>query len=169
MAAVNIDITAVETGTDILTLSSKSVVSGSLSAIETNIDIFNIDISSEVKISLAVSETGSDTVNIFGPGTAEVSLYPERNMYPVIGNPLAYEQLTSMEEATDLTVPQGASRALITVSGKPVRLRVDGVDPTSTVGFPLPPGTMLMLDGNLSKFCFIQTAPGSIVDVLYFK
>jgi hypothetical protein len=89
-------------------------------------------------------------------------------MYPIVGTPIGYQHITSLSAAAGLTIPAGARRAMITVSAQTVRLRSDGTDPTTSVGFPIPVGTVLMFEGNLSRLKFIEAVSGGILDVLYF-
>ena len=50
--------------------------------------------------------------------------------------PKGYQQLTVSTTAVGLTIPSGATRAVVYVESQPVRWRDDGVAPTSTVGVP---------------------------------
>lgn len=90
-------------------------------------------------------------------------------MYPISGTPVGYQQITSLGAAVGLTIPAGATQALISVSTQIVRLRSDGTDPTTAVGFPIKVGDQIMFFGNLSAIKIIAAVGGAVVDVLYFK
>jgi hypothetical protein len=89
---------------------------------------------------------------------------------------LGYQQLTSITDATKLTVPiidlNGlACRptiAVITGEAKTARWRDDDVAPTTTVGMPLAAGVTLQYDGDLTKIQFIATESGAILNVSYY-
>ena len=83
-------------------------------------------------------------------------------------NCLGYQQITSLSSATGLTVPTGATRALIAPLTKDVRWRDDGTDPTASVGMPVTAGTYLSYDGDLNKIKFIQTAASAELNITYF-
>ena len=54
--------------------------------------------------------------------------------YPAGIKPLAYEQVTVSTAVKTLTVPKGAVRAIFGVEGQSVRYRLDGTDPSASVG-----------------------------------
>lgn len=81
---------------------------------------------------------------------------------------LGYQQITSLSSATNLTVPAGASMAVIVVEGQGVRWRDDGTAPTSTVGMPLAVGSSMNYDGDMKKVQFIQQASGGILNISYY-
>lgn len=54
--------------------------------------------------------------------------------YPAGIKPLAYESITVSTVVKTLTVPKGAVRATLGVEGQSIRYRLDGTDPTSSVG-----------------------------------
>lgn len=81
---------------------------------------------------------------------------------------LGYEQISSPSSATALTVPNGATRALIITAVQAVRIRDDGTDPTGSVGFLLPVGVPLEYKGDLSAVKLFEDVAGAIVDVLYY-
>ena len=81
---------------------------------------------------------------------------------------LGYQQITSLSSATGLTVPTGATRALIAPLTKDIRWRDDGTAPTSSVGMPLVVGTTLNYDGDLNKIRFIETAASAVLNVSYY-
>jgi len=80
-----------------------------------------------------------------------------------------YQQLGTLSSAVNLTVPSGASNALIAVSGAPVRWRSDGTAPTASVGMPVAAGATLVVGGPLmSTIQFIQQSGTAELDVNYF-
>lgn len=84
--------------------------------------------------------------------------------------PLGYQQLTSLGSAATLTVPTGATCALLSAEAQTVRFRDDGTAPTASVGMPLlvasPPQPYC---GTLSALQFIQATSGGILNVLYYR
>lgn len=83
-------------------------------------------------------------------------------------NCLGYQQITSLGSAVSLTVPSGATRALIAPATQSVRWRDDGVDPTASVGMPVAAGAYLSYDGDLSRIRFIQTTASAELNVTYY-
>ena len=81
---------------------------------------------------------------------------------------LGYQQITSLSAATNLTVPSGATLAVIIPEAQNVRWRDDGTAPTSTVGMPVAVGVVLSYDGDLKKIQFIQQASGGILNISYY-
>lgn len=81
---------------------------------------------------------------------------------------LGYQQITSLSASTALTVPTGATMALITPESQAVRWRDDGVAPTSSVGMPVAVGESLNYDGDLSRIRFIQQAASATLNVSYY-
>jgi hypothetical protein len=81
---------------------------------------------------------------------------------------LGYQQITSLSSAQSLTVPLGATLAVVIPEGIAVRWRDDGVDPTGAVGMPLALGTVLSYDGDLSRIRFIQQAASATLNVSYY-
>lgn len=66
-------------------------------------------------------------------------------------------------------VPQGAANALFTAGDEAVRWRVDGSDPTSTVGHYLPAnGSVEIFGADLDTFRFIAVANTSACFVTFF-
>lgn len=80
-----------------------------------------------------------------------------------------YQQITGLTTAQPLTVPTGATLALITTEGQSVRWRDDGTNPTATVGQQLLVGQTLVYDStSIAALRFIQTAATAILDVSYY-
>jgi hypothetical protein len=88
---------------------------------------------------------------------------------PVV--PLGYQQITS-SAAMSLTVPTGATIAVITVSGNTVKYRDDGTVPTASLGVTLPvttAGLPFGYHGTLSKIQFFPTTGSATLDILYYR
>ena len=81
---------------------------------------------------------------------------------------LGYQQITSLSASTQLTVPSGATMALIVAETQAVRWRDDGTAPTASVGMPLAVGTSLSYDGDLKAIRFIQQAASATLNVSYY-
>jgi hypothetical protein len=81
---------------------------------------------------------------------------------------LGYQQITNLTASTALTVPAGATMALIIPELQGVRWRDDGTAPTATVGMPLAAGTSLSYDGDLKAIRFIQQAATGYLNVSYY-
>ena len=85
---------------------------------------------------------------------------------------LGFQQLTVSTSALGLTVPTGASRALIRVAGaNGVTWRDDGTAPTAAIGHLLvSTDPFLLYDGELSKIQFIRTgAADATLNVSYYN
>lgn len=86
--------------------------------------------------------------------------------------PLGYQQITSLSGATHLTVPTGATQAVIFVEAQAVRFRDDGTAPTATVGAPLGvtgAGLPYVYNGTLSAIQFIEQTSSAKLDILYYR
>ena len=83
-------------------------------------------------------------------------------------NCLGYQQITSLSSSTALTVPDGATLALIVPEAQTVRWRDDGVAPTSSVGMPVVANSSMSYDGDLKKIRFIAATAGAILNVSYY-
>jgi hypothetical protein len=81
---------------------------------------------------------------------------------------LGYQQLTSLSASTGLTVPSGATLALIVPETQNVRWRDDGTAPTASVGMPIFVGASLSYDGDLNRIRFIQQAASATLNVSYY-
>ncbi len=81
---------------------------------------------------------------------------------------LGYQQITSLSASTALTVPVGATMALIVPETQAVRWRDDGTAPTATVGMPLAIGVSLSYDGDLKAVRFIEQAASAKLNVAYY-
>jgi len=82
---------------------------------------------------------------------------------------MGYQQLTSVSTATGLTVPAGATMALIVAENQSVRWRDDGTAPTAGVGMLLPVNSSLNYDGDLRRIQFIEILASATVNVSYYR
>lgn len=85
------------------------------------------------------------------------------------GTPAGYQQITDLSAAVALTVPAGATMAVIEAEAADVRYRDDGTNPTATIGMPLAQGGYLPYSANLAAIKFIQQASGAVLNVSYYK
>lgn len=81
---------------------------------------------------------------------------------------LGYQQITGLSTAKALTVPVGATMALVSPDTQDVRWRDDGTNPTASVGMPLVVGTTLNYDGDLNRIRFIETTASAVLNVSYY-
>lgn len=83
---------------------------------------------------------------------------------------LGYQQITDLSAAVALTVPAGATTAVIRTEAQSVRWRDDGTNPTSSVGMlMLAADQPLYYTGPLIKIKFIETTSGAKLNVTYYK
>jgi hypothetical protein len=85
-----------------------------------------------------------------------------------IRQPLGYEKPTPLTSAKALTVPAGATRALLQVEDQKVRWRDDGTDPTNAIGIVIGAGDEFLYEGDLSAIKFIQETATAELNVAYF-
>lgn len=91
--------------------------------------------------------------------------------------PLGYCQLTSLGSSTALAtcnsnvgIPAGSTRAVISAEAQIVRYRDDGTAPTSSVGMPIAAaGAPFVYTGTLSKLRFIEATSGGKINVLFYR
>ena len=81
---------------------------------------------------------------------------------------LGYQQITSLSASTALTVPSGATMALIVPEAQAVRWRDDGTAPTASVGMPVAIGEALNYDGDLNRIRFIEQTASAKLNVSYY-
>lgn len=82
--------------------------------------------------------------------------------------PKGFEQLTSLGSAATLTVPAGATMALIQAQDQTVRWRDDGVSPSATVGMYITANEEYWYTGNLSVIEFIEETTSAKLNVSYY-
>lgn len=81
---------------------------------------------------------------------------------------LGYQQITDLSSAVGLTIPLGATLALIVPETQNVRWRDDGTNPTASVGMPIYIGASLSYDGDLNKIKFIQETASAKLNISYY-
>lgn len=91
----------------------------------------------------------------------------EKNLHAITGSS-GKQKITGMVAATALTVPEGATHALIQAETQNVRWW-PGTDPTSSDGHLLIVGTFLLYDYELRDIRFIEAASGAVLQVSYFQ
>ena len=79
-----------------------------------------------------------------------------------------YQQITSLSAAATLTVPNGATVAVIQTEAQNVRWRDDGTSPTASIGMLLNTGQELVYDGNLAAIKFIEVTASAKLNVSYY-
>lgn len=84
--------------------------------------------------------------------------------------PKGFQQLTDITAAAGLTVPSGATVALLQAEGDNVRWRDDGINPTTSVGILLiaDVNQPYMYQGDLSALKFIETGTDAVLNVVYY-
>lgn len=82
---------------------------------------------------------------------------------------LGYQRIATLSSAQALTVPAGATFALIQAETQAVRWRDDGVTPTSSVGMPLIIGSVIEYDGDLKAIRFIEQTASAVLHVCYYN
>lgn len=66
--------------------------------------------------------------------------------------PLGHQQVTVSTGVTTLSPPAGAKRMHLRSLGQPINWRDDGVDPSSTSGFPILSDEWLLYDAEVNDF-----------------
>jgi hypothetical protein len=82
--------------------------------------------------------------------------------------PLGYQQITSLSSAAGLTVPAGATVAVVQAEDQNVRWRDDGTAPTASVGMYLVADDWFAYTGDLSTVEFIEEAVSAKLNVSYY-
>lgn len=96
------------------------------------------------------------------------------NNAPVTDNSLSSsrvigdQQITSLSASTPLTVPTGATMAIIQPEAQAVRWRDNGATPSATVGQRITVGGELRYTGDLTKLRFIEEAASAKLNVTYY-
>lgn len=83
--------------------------------------------------------------------------------------PVGYQQITSIDTAQGITVPQGAKIVLVQAESQTVRWRDDGTSPTASVGTRLLVNTDMLYIGDLTTIKFIGEAAGAKLNLTYYK
>lgn len=82
-----------------------------------------------------------------------------------------YEQVEVGDSAIGLSVPSGATRAVVGVESQPIRYRNDGEEPTSSVGFLVKADVTFELHGNeaLKNFQAIRSGEtDGVLNIIYY-
>lgn len=89
---------------------------------------------------------------------------------PYTGQPLGYQQITSLSAAATLTIPTGAATAVVTPESQDVRWRDDGTAPTASVGMPITAGQPYTFPTAtvLSALQFIEQSASAKLNVSYY-
>lgn len=82
--------------------------------------------------------------------------------------PKGYEQNKSMSSAQTLTVPGGATVALIQAFTQDLRWRDDGTDASATLGMVLAAGSDFFYVGDLSAITFFEITATAELNVSYY-
>jgi hypothetical protein len=82
--------------------------------------------------------------------------------------PVGYQQITAPSTNTALTVPSGASCALIQAELQNIRWRDDGTAPTTAVGMQIAAGDSMLYVGDLATIQVIQEASTGKVNITYY-
>lgn len=82
--------------------------------------------------------------------------------------PKGYQQITSLSSAASLTVPSGATCAILQPETQSIRWRDDGTNPTASVGIVLAAGESLFYTGSLSALRAIETAASAKLNISYY-
>ena len=86
------------------------------------------------------------------------------------GAGIGFQDLTVDATAVALTIPAGAQSALVSTDSVAVRFRVDGNDPTSTVGHKLPLDTFMEFFGeDMVNARFISNGASTSLFVTYYS
>jgi apolipoprotein N-acyltransferase len=85
--------------------------------------------------------------------------------------PLGFQQISAatLASATSLTVPAGATVAVVAPDTAAVRWRDDGTAPTTSVGMSLAAATVFEYWGNLSAIQFIAQTGSPVLNISYYK
>ena len=99
-----------------------------------------------------------------------VSMSSDGELLSAPGNltALGYQQITSLASAAALTVPTGATVAVIQAEAQSIRWRDDGTNPTTSVGMVLAAGESLFFTGSLSGFRAIEVAASAKLNISYY-
>jgi len=82
---------------------------------------------------------------------------------------LGYQQLTSIDASSALTIPAGTAYCVFQCEAQAIRWRDDGTAPTASVGFPLAVAVNYTYDaGQLSALRVISQVAGAKLNVVYY-
>ena len=78
--------------------------------------------------------------------------------------PRGYKQVVGVAAAID--PPVGGRLLKLMPESQGIRIRDDGTDPTTTVGFLIPAGTCYIYDGDVRQLRIIEAAASATLNVL---
>jgi len=81
--------------------------------------------------------------------------------------PKGYNQLTTLSAA--VSVPGSGRICWLIPETQAVRIRDDGTDPTTTVGFLIPAGVCFKYNGDVTKLKVIEAAASATLNVLSYE
>ena len=81
--------------------------------------------------------------------------------------PTGYAQVTSLASAIDCPVP--GRIVYLVAESQGIRIRDDGTDPTTTIGFLIPAGSCFRYVGDTSKLRIIEAAASATLNVLGYR
>jgi hypothetical protein len=86
------------------------------------------------------------------------------------GASLGYQQISAatLAAATGLTIPTGASIAVVRVDTAPVRWRDDGTAPTAAIGMQMLSTDPPFMFDNLASLKFILASGSPVLNVSYY-
>lgn len=82
---------------------------------------------------------------------------------------MGYQQVATVTTAQRLSVPAGATMAIIQCEGQAVRWRDDGTAPTAAIGMRLVPGQNLEYDGDLQRVTVIEETAGAKINISFYS
>lgn len=82
---------------------------------------------------------------------------------------VGFQQITGLDAVKSLTVPAGATLAVVCAEAQKVRMRPDGTDPTAAIGMVLPVDTNIIITGHLGKYKFIEATATAKLNVSYYR
>ncbi len=91
-------------------------------------------------------------------------LYGETPRADANMKPVGYAQVVGIASAIDR--PVGGRIVHLSPETQGIRIRDDGTDPTTTVGFFIPPGTCYEYKGDTTQLRIIEAAASSTLNVL---
>jgi len=107
-------------------------------------------------------------VGQLGPVVTGAPGYPTQTVDGQL-RPVGFRQLTDVSGVTSLPTVSGAELVLIQAESQNIRIRDDGVAPTTTVGFAVFAGDTLWYNGaDLTDLQVIEEAASATVNLLFY-
>jgi hypothetical protein len=82
--------------------------------------------------------------------------------------PKGYQQITDLDPAVGLTVPDGAQYVLLKAEAQAIRWCDDGTTPTTSIGMVIDVGDAFWYTGELRDILFFEDAAGAILNASYY-